>query len=197
MEMAGQHVIAASKGRVWEALNDPGVLQRCIDGCEKLSEIEPNRYEGTIAAVIGPIKARFSGFVTLSDIVEAERYTISGEGKGGAAGFIRGSACIALADHPEGTAMDYFVNASVGGKLAQLGSRLVDTFAQKHAQTFFARLKSEIEGAPVTTVASAATGAAQLIHVPAPARGNVLARLAIGICTATAVATAAAYLVLR
>jgi len=147
MDMSGRQVIAASRTDVWAALNDPSVLENCIEGCEGLCEIEPGRFEGTVATVIGPVKARFAGCVSLTDIVPLESYTISGEGKGGAAGFVKGQARIVLADHADGTALDYTVKANVGGKLAQLGSRLVDSFAHKHAQTFFERLKTRLESA--------------------------------------------------
>lgn len=191
MDMSGRQVIAAPRTDVWAALNDPSVLENCIEGCEGLCEIEPGRFEGTVATVIGPVKARFAGCVSLTDIVPLESYTISGEGKGGAAGFVKGQARIVLADHAEGTALDYTVKANVGGKLAQLGSRLVDSFAHKHAQTFFERLKTRLEDACDASAGGDAThrpAEAASAKVPASSSDKICLLLAVAAAAAAAVA---------
>jgi len=191
MDMSGRQVIAAPRTDVWAALNDPSVLENCIEGCEGLCEIEPGRFEGTVATVIGPVKARFAGCVSLTDIVPLESYTISGEGKGGAAGFVKGQARIVLADHAEGTALDYTVKANVGGKLAQLGSRLVDSFAHKHAQTFFERLKTRLEDACDASAGGDAAhppAAAAPAKVPASSSDKICLLLAVAAAAAAAVA---------
>jgi len=162
MELQGETLIAAPRERVWAALNDPEVLRRCIDGVESLERVGDNRFEGKLNAKVGPVRASFPGGVALQDLDPPNRYTIAGEGKGGVAGFARGSADVTLADAamPDGstgTRLAYVARSTVGGKLAQLGARLIEGTARAYAETFFARLKTEVEGPPAAaTVATAA-----------------------------------------
>lgn len=151
MELQGETLIAAPRERVWTALNDPEVLRRCIDGVELLERVGDNRFEGKLNAKVGPVRASFTGGVDLQDLDPPNRYTIAGEGKGGVAGFARGSADVTLADAamPDGstgTRLAYVARSTVGGKLAQLGARLIEGTARAYAETFFARLKAEVEG---------------------------------------------------
>jgi carbon monoxide dehydrogenase subunit G len=153
MNMSGERLIAAPRADVWAALNDPDVLKACIPGCDSLDKTSPTTFEAVATQKVGPVKATFKGSVELSDIVEGEGYTISGEGKGGAAGFAKGGAKVRLSDAEptEGTAgpatlLAYEAEAKVGGKLAQLGSRLIDGFAKKMADDFFNRFQTAVEG---------------------------------------------------
>jgi carbon monoxide dehydrogenase subunit G len=146
MRMQGQRNINASRDAVWRALNDPEVLKACIPGCDELEKTSGTTFEASVVQKVGPMKARFKGSVELSDIVEAESYTITGEGKGGAAGFAKGGATVHLSDDGEGTLLVYEAEAKVGGKMAQLGSRLIDGFARKLADEFFTRFQEVVEG---------------------------------------------------
>ncbi|MGF1551681.1 MAG: SRPBCC domain-containing protein [Paracoccaceae bacterium] len=146
MEMTGERIIAADRETVWRALNDPEVLKACIPGCERMERTGPQSLEADVTQKVGPVKAKFKGAVTLEDVVEAESYRLVGEGKGGAAGFAKGAAKVDLSDAPEGTKLAYDAEAKVGGKLAQLGSRLIDGFAKKMADEFFDRFKAQVEG---------------------------------------------------
>jgi len=148
MEMNGSRQIAAPREVVWAALNDPEVLKAAISGCEELTGSPEEGFEARVKQKVGPVSATFNGRVQLGDIVPLTSYTISGEGKGGAAGFAKGSAAVALADSEGGTLLTYKVNAHVGGKLAQLGSRLVDGFARKMADSFFDNFRAAVEPAP-------------------------------------------------
>jgi hypothetical protein len=139
MELTGEYRIPASRERVWEALNDPDVLKASIPGCETLERTGEDGYAATVTAKVGPVKAKFKGAVTLSDLDPPNSYTISGEGKGGAAGFARGSARVTLAEDGGETVLAYVVDANVGGKLAQIGSRLIDGAAKKLADEFFTK----------------------------------------------------------
>ncbi|MBL8628755.1 MAG: carbon monoxide dehydrogenase subunit G [Rhodospirillaceae bacterium] len=137
MDMKGESFIALPRLTVWEALNDLDVLKAAIPGCEAINRLSPTEIEATVTAKIGPVKASFKGMVTLSDIDAPNGYTIRGEGKGGAAGFAKGGAKVRLTDAPGGTTLSYDVDASVGGKLAQIGARLIDSTAKKLADDFF------------------------------------------------------------
>lgn len=146
MQMQGERIISASRQDVWQALNDPEVLKACIPGCQELVHTSENSLEATVKQKVGPVSATFKGAVTLSDIVPGESYTITGEGKGGAAGFAKGGAKVALEDAEGGTKLSYDADAKVGGKLAQLGSRIIDGFAKKMADQFFDKFKETVEG---------------------------------------------------
>lgn len=139
MDMQGEYRIPAPRDQVWAALNDPEILKNSIPGCENLEKTGDNSYRAAVTAKVGPVKSRFTGEVTMSNIDPPNSYTISGEGKGGAAGFARGSADVRLKEDGSDTLLNYTVHANVGGKLAQLGSRLIDGTARKMADDFFAR----------------------------------------------------------
>ena len=137
MEMNGSHIIPADRQTVWEALNNPDVLRACIPGCQELEMSSPTEMSAVVVTKIGPVKATFKGDVTLENLNPPQSYTISGEGKGGIAGFAKGGADVTLTEVEGGTQLDYAVDAKVGGKLAQLGSRLIDSTANKLAAEFF------------------------------------------------------------
>jgi len=139
MKMSGEELIPARRERVWAALNDPEVLKQAIPGCEKIEKTSPTSLQATVVAKVGPVKAKFNGNVTLSKLKPPESYHIAGEGKGGAAGFAKGGADVKLTEADGGTLLSYDVDARVGGKLAQVGSRLVDSTARKMAADFFKR----------------------------------------------------------
>lgn len=139
MQMNDSQRIPASRHDVWAALNDPDVLKACIPGCRSLEVTGPNEMTATVVFKVGPVKATFGGKVTLSDLDPPNSYRISGEGSGGIAGFAKGGATVRLdADGPDATVLHYEVDAQIGGKLAQLGSRLIDSTARKLAGEFFA-----------------------------------------------------------
>jgi len=146
MELKGSRIIAADRATVWARLNDAQTLKACIPGCDSLSGDPDEGFEAVVKQKIGPVRATFKGKVTLSDIVEGESYKIAGQGTGGVAGFAKGGADVSLTDTPEGTELTYLVEAKVGGKIAQLGSRLIDGFARKMADQFFERFQTEVEG---------------------------------------------------
>jgi len=145
MDMNGEYRIAASRERVWQALNDPDILRQAIPGCEELTSLSPTELEAAAKARIGPVSARFKGKVVLSNLNPPESYTLSGEGTGGAAGFAKGEAQVTLVSDGDATILRYVVKASVGGKLAQVGQRLVDGAARKMADEFFDRF-AELAG---------------------------------------------------
>lgn len=169
MEMTGEHRIAAPRSVVWEGLNDPEVLRRSIPGCDTLQKTSPTEMTATVTAKVGPVKASFGGQVTLSNLNPPESYTISGEGKGGAAGFAKGGADVKLVEDGDGTLLHYAVKANIGGKLAQLGARLIDGTARKMADDFFTRFAAEMEQrAAAAPAIPAPTPAAEPV-APAPA----------------------------
>jgi carbon monoxide dehydrogenase subunit G len=137
MEMKGEQLIPAPQQAVWDALNDPGVLKACVPGCESIEKSGDNEYQVLMVARVGPVSAKFKGRLTLSDINPPSSYSISFEGQGGAAGFAKGSAQVRLSAEGAHTRLAYEVKANVGGKLAQIGSRLVDAAAKKVADDFF------------------------------------------------------------
>jgi carbon monoxide dehydrogenase subunit G len=137
MELKGEYRVPAAREHVWAMLNDPAVLRECIPGCESLEGSPAEGFAARVTTKVGPVKATFNGQVTLSNVNPPESYTISGEGKGGVAGFAKGGADVHLAPDGDATILTYTVNAQVGGKLAQLGSRLIDSTAKKLADQFF------------------------------------------------------------
>ena len=163
MDMSGEHRILAPRDTVWAALNDPEILKACIAGTESIDKVSDTEFSAVVVAKIGPVKAKFKGKVTLSDIDAPNGYTISGEGQGGAAGFGKGGAEVKLTEDGDVTILSYTANASVGGKLAQIGSRLVDSAAKKMANDFFPAFSAHLsEGAEPEAAPAAA-------EAPAPA----------------------------
>ncbi len=144
MEMNGEERIAAPRQLVWEALNDPDVLRECIPGCESLEKSSDTEMSAAVKIKIGPVSAKFAGEVTLENINAPESYTISGEGKGGIAGFAKGGADVKLVEDGAETVLTYDVKAQVGGKLAQLGSRLIDSTSKKLAGQFFTKFNEVV-----------------------------------------------------
>lgn len=144
MDMTGEERIAAPRDIVWAALNDPEILRQCIPGCQSLEMRSPTELAATVKIKIGPVSASFSGEVLLSNINPPESYTISGEGKGGIAGFAKGGADVALKEDGNETLLQYDVKAQIGGKLAQLGSRLIDSTSRKLAAQFFADFNTAV-----------------------------------------------------
>ncbi len=146
MELSDTRQIKADVAHVWAAILNPEVLQACIPGCKSMTGSIAEGYTAVVVQKVGPVSATFTGVVTLSDIVEGKSLRISGEGKGGPAGFAKGGADVALDATAEGTMLTYSVKASVGGKIAQLGSRIIDGFAKKLADEFFTRFQEAVEG---------------------------------------------------
>lgn len=176
MDMTGEYKIAAPRERVWAALNDPEVLRQAIPGCEDVKKLSDTELEASARAKIGPVSARFTGKVTLSDLKPPESYTLTGEGSGGAAGFAKGEAKVSLTPDGDATILRYAVKAIIGGKLAQLGQRLVDGAAKKMADEFFEKFSDLAGGriempAPASTVTARAPGT---LKVPS---GNFGAKL--------------------
>jgi uncharacterized protein len=146
MDMTGTYTIPASREVVWAALNDPDVLKACIPGCEQLQKRSDTEFEAAVVAKIGPVKARFTGNVNLSDLAPPAGYRITGQGSGGVAGFAKGGATVRLVEDGPNTVMTYEAQAQVGGKLAQLGSRLIDSVARKMADEFFSAFAEQLSG---------------------------------------------------
>jgi hypothetical protein len=179
MDMTGEYRIPAARQKVWEALNDPEVLKAAIPGCEELIRKSPTELEAKVTAKVGPVKARFGGAVTLADLNPPESYTISGQGSGGAAGFAKGGASVHLSEDGDGTLLRYEAKAEVGGKLAQIGSRLIQGTAKKMADDFFGNFTRIVteraapaavpEVAPVAPAAPAPEAVAARPAPPPPA----------------------------
>lgn len=175
MQMTGETLIMAPRARVWAALNDPEILKASIPGCESIEKHSDTELTAKVTLAIGPMKARFTGKVTLSDIDPPNGYTISGEGQGGVAGFGKGSAKVRLTDEGTGTKLSYEADSQVGGKMAQLGARLIDSTAKKLADQFFARFSEAVAptaGSEAPPSSNPATQAAAMAAVPAD-RGAV------------------------
>jgi carbon monoxide dehydrogenase subunit G len=168
MDMTGERRIPAPRGKVWDALNDPAILKASIPGCDSLEKTSDHEMKASASVKIGPISARFAGRVELSDIDPPNGYTISGEGQGGVAGFAKGGAKVALADDGPATLLTYNVNAQVGGKIAQLGARLIDASAKQMADAFFDRFTAILTpAAPEPAAAMPETPTATTTAIPA------------------------------
>jgi carbon monoxide dehydrogenase subunit G len=180
MEMNGEQVVRAPRQKVWDALNDPTILSRCIPGCEEISKLSDDETTTRVAVKIGPVRARFSGRILRSDVVAPTSCTLVFEGAGGAAGFAKGQSRVVLTDDGANTLLAYTVNAAVGGKLGQIGGRLIDSSAKKMADEFFAAFDVALTGGSlpqaITTGAPTASGqptgvlagaGATLTYVPA------------------------------
>ena len=148
MEMTGEFRIPAPRQRVWEGLNDPEILKSSIPGCQTIEKLSDTEFTAKVLAQVGPVKANFAGKVTLADLNPPQSYTIAGEGTGGVAGFAKGSAKVNLDDDGGATVLHYAVQAHVGGKLAQIGSRLIDSVARRMAENFFTRFVAAVAPEP-------------------------------------------------
>ena len=144
MEMSGEQLIPATQQQTWDALNDPAMLKQCVPGCESIDPLGENQYQVLMVARVGPVSAKFKGKLTLSDIQAPDSYSIAFEGQGGPAGFAKGGAHVRLTPEAEKTKLSYDVKASVGGKLAQIGSRLIDAAARKVADDFFRNFNQKV-----------------------------------------------------
>lgn len=153
MEIKGEYRIASDRETVWSALNDVDVLQKCIPGCESLEKLADNEFSGKVSTSIGPVRAKFDTRIRLENLNPPESYTLTGESKAGAAGFGRGSADVRLAEQDDGTLLTYSAEFKVGGKLAQVGSRLVLGATRKTADDFFGRFARELDSGAVKVVA--------------------------------------------
>ena len=151
MTMSGEVQLPATREAVWTKLNDPVVLKGCVPGCEQLDKVSDTEFQAIASIKVGPVKARWKGKVRLSDLDPPNGYKISGEGEGGVAGFAKGGATVALAEKDGGTLLSYNVEAQIGGKLAQLGQRLIVGAAKKMADDFFGKFAQAV-GAPAPTV---------------------------------------------
>ncbi|HYG87713.1 MAG TPA: carbon monoxide dehydrogenase subunit G [Azospirillum sp.] len=171
MDMTGTHRIEAPRERVWAALNDADVLRQCIPGCEEVQKLSDTEFTAKVQAKVGPVSARFNGKVILSDLDPPNGYTIAGEGSGGAAGFGKGGAIVRLTEDDGATVLTYEAHAQVGGKLAQIGSRLVDGTARKMADDFFTRFSALVGGGvPAAEAADATATPARIVppEIPLP-----------------------------
>lgn len=161
MEFTGSYRMPALPAEVWAALNDAAVLKACIDGCEDLERLSETEFRAKVLAKVGPVQARFAGAVVLSDLEPPFAYTISGQGQGGVAGFVKGSARVVLADAGDGaTLLTYTARANVGGKLASVGGRLIQGAATKTADGFFARLAALLDASSQPCLASLVSSSA-------------------------------------
>jgi len=198
MEMSGEYKINASRQKVWDALNDPEILKQSIPGCEEIELKSPTEMSAKVTAKVGPVKAKFAGDVELTDLDPPNGYRISGEGKGGAAGFAKGGANVRLEEDGEGTLLKYEVDAQVGGKLAQLGARLIDGTAKKMAGQFFENFAAAVESGEAAAAkdapAPAATAPAPAKPAPAPsgsADTSAMAQVGMGTWVVGAIVAAA------
>jgi uncharacterized protein len=162
MDMTGEQRIALPQQRVWEALNDPQVLKDCIPGCETMEKVSDTEYRVVLSAAVGPVKAKFNGKLLLSDLNPPNSYALSFEGSGGAAGFGKGDCKVSLSGANGGTLLAYTCHATIGGKLAQVGSRLIDGVARKMADDFFAKFNERVVPTAQPTVASAPASKARI-----------------------------------
>jgi len=146
LEMSGEYVLPVERTKVYAALNDPAMLKRCIPGCEELEKHSDNEFAAVVKLSLGPVNARFKGKVRLEDLDPPNGYRIVGEGEGGVAGFAKGEAAVSLTEVPEGTKLIYKAEANVGGKIAQLGQRLLAGSAKKIADKFFSNFTAALSG---------------------------------------------------
>ncbi|MBT5048400.1 MAG: carbon monoxide dehydrogenase subunit G [Rhodospirillaceae bacterium] len=169
MDMTGEYRIPAPKAKVWDALNDPDILKASIPGCQELEKVSDTELTAKVTTKVGPVSAKFSGKVTLSDIDAPNGYKISGEGQGGVAGFAKGGAEVTLEEDGGETILKYTATAQVGGKLAQIGSRLIDSTAKKMANEFFGKFVEQVgtSGGAAAAEAPAETPAAPEAAAPA------------------------------
>jgi len=197
MELTGTQLINQPRDRVWQGLNDPEILRQCIPGCDSFLPAEANAYDVVMAITVGPIKARFKGRLQLTDLLPPESYALSFDGSGGAAGFGKGDATVRLADRSGDTELNYAVKAKVGGRLAQVGSRLIDGVAKKTADEFFLRFKRLLDAGAQDEAPASATETRPSrrddIGAPAAAPRNRIALWSVAALLALAVLIALVY----
>jgi uncharacterized protein len=181
MDMTGERRIPAPRQTVWEALNNPDVLKASIPGCESLERLADDEMKATAAVKVGPISARFTGKVQLTDIDPPNGYRISGEGQGGVAGFAKGGANVALKEDGDDTLLSYQVNAQVGGKLAQLGGRLIDATAKQMADAFFDRFSKQVQAMSPPRQAPLVSATAEQHPAAAPAATSAATPLPVSV----------------
>jgi len=174
MNLTGEYLIAADREAVWRAINDPAVLRQCIPGCEDITRETPTDWVAIVVTRVGPVKARFTGRIRLEDLDPPTSCRIVGEGAGGPAGFVKGAALVRLIDEEGATRLTYHAESEIGGKLAQIGARLIDSFAKKYADEFFGKFSTLVAGAPA--VAAATRTAAVQPTVPGPASAEPATR---------------------
>ena len=177
MDLTGEYRIPATREKVWAALNDDEVLKQCIDGCQELKKESDTEFSARVTAKVGPVKAKFSGKVTLSDLDPPNGYTISGEGQGGVAGFAKGGATVTLIEDGASTILNYSAKAEVGGKLASVGSRLIEGVAKKTADDFFGKFSvivggDAVEAELIETEPAAQQGASESAEAPQVSEGS-------------------------
>ena len=186
MEILGRQLIAANRQKVWDALNDPVILKASLPGCESVERVTPEEFRVVIKTAIGPLKARFQGSLKLTEALPPEFCVMQFEGQGGTVGFGKGTSTVTLKDAPEGTELTYEAKAQIGGKLAQVGSRLIDSVAKKMADDFFKAFQNELSPADNKATAAAETATNEMAsnrstrphaanlptEVPAPSRGS-------------------------
>ena len=176
MDMEGSRALAVTQQQAWDALNDPEVLKLCIPGCDRIEPTGDNQYAVGVAVKIGPVQAKFNGKITLSEVQPPDSYTISFDGQGGAAGFGKGVSQVRLSPAAEGPGcvLDYKVQAQVGGKIAQLGQRLIDGVAKGMAEDFFKRFDNEMQSRyPAEAAAAAAATVTTAAGGPVARAGGV------------------------
>jgi carbon monoxide dehydrogenase subunit G len=176
MELHGEQMVRAPRLAVWEALNNPAILSRCIPGCEEVNRISDSETHTRVALKIGPVRARFAGKIFMTDIQVGSACTLRFEGTGGAAGFAQGTSRVSLSDAGEATRLAYSVEASVGGKLGQIGGRLIDSSAKKMADEFFAAFDSALTGGSLPAADAQPERQASKQAVPAGAMVTTVAR---------------------
>ena len=197
MEMQGNRQLAVNQQQAWDALNDPEVLKVCIPGCDKIEASGENQYSMGVSLKIGPLAAKFSGKIALSDIQAPNSYTIGFEGQGGPAGFGKGQAKVQLQPNAAGVELVYSVHASVGGKIAQVGQRLIDGVAKSMAEDFFKRFDGEMQRQHPEAYAAKAEAAAASGAAPAAAEAGASGGIPGWVWMAGAAVLVVAFLVLR
>ena len=177
MDLQGNVLLAAPPSVVWQALNSPKVLQICIPGCEEITALSPSEMQARVVIKMGPVRATFVGKVSMTNIVPMQGYTLNFEGSGGSAGFAKGSSVITLTETPEGTQLTYTVNASIAGKLGQIGGRMIDASARQLSDKFFKSLQTHLAAGDAPqdqpTAEQASSQLPSLLREPAPTPSRV------------------------
>lgn len=210
MEIQGERLLAVPRADVWRALNDPAVLQRCVPGCDSFEADGDNKYRVAMQATVGPVRARFTGKLQISDVVPLTSYALTFEGSGGVAGFGKGTANVFLEEAEQGTRLRYSAQAQVGGRLAQVGARLIDGVTKRMADDFFTRFTNELvtpqaaEAGSANAIPSATrpmptatTARSELRAMPLPQGSHIAVIAAAVSATAAAVAVLAAVFVVQ